>query len=62
VNGDILVKVVAIISLASICVAALMKGIDSVLVGTVSAVIGGIAGYQFGKSSKGGESSGGEAG
>jgi hypothetical protein len=42
-----LVKVVAIISLTAICIVALTRGIDSVLVATVSAIIGGIAGYEF---------------
>jgi hypothetical protein len=42
-----LVKVVAIISLTAICVVALLHGIDSVLVAAVSAIIGGIAGYEF---------------
>jgi len=41
-----LVKIVAIISLAVICVFALSRGIDSVLVGSISAIIGGIAGYE----------------
>ena len=45
-----LVKVVAIVSLTAICITALMHGIDSVLVGTVSAIIGGIAGYEFRRS------------
>jgi outer membrane lipoprotein SlyB len=44
-----LVKVVAIISLTAICITALTRGIDSVLVGTVSAIIGGIAGYEIRK-------------
>jgi len=43
------VKVVAIVSLATICVVALLRGIDSALVATVSAIIGGIAGYEFRK-------------
>jgi hypothetical protein len=42
-----LVKVVAIVSLTAICITALTRGIDSVLVGTVSAIIGGIAGYEI---------------
>jgi hypothetical protein len=45
-----LVKIVAIISLTAICITALVHGIDSVLVGTVSAIIGGIAGYEVGRS------------
>jgi hypothetical protein len=42
-----LVKIVAIVSLTIICVTALSRGIDSVLVGSVSAIIGGIAGYEI---------------
>jgi hypothetical protein len=42
-----LVKIVAIISLTVICVFALIRGIDSVLVGSISAIIGGIAGYEI---------------
>jgi outer membrane lipoprotein SlyB len=41
------VKVVAIVSLTAICVVALLRGIDSALVATVSAIIGGIAGYEI---------------
>ena len=49
-----LVKITAIISLTVIVCLALVKGIDSGLVASVSAIIGGIAGYEFGrkKSSK----------
>ena len=47
-----LVKVTAIISLTIIVCVALMKGIDSGLVASVSAVIGGIAGYEFGRRRK----------
>jgi uncharacterized membrane protein required for colicin V production len=43
------VKVIAIICLTVICCFALYKGIDSTLVGTVSAIIGSIAGYEFGR-------------
>jgi hypothetical protein len=42
-----LVKIVAIVSLTIICVAALSRGIDSVLVSLISAIIGGIAGYEI---------------
>jgi hypothetical protein len=42
-----LVKVVAIVSLTIICVFALSRGIDSVLVSMVSAIIGGVAGYEI---------------
>jgi len=51
------VKVVAIICLTVICCFALYKGIDSTLIGTVSAIIGGIAGYEFGKRQKATEKS-----
>jgi membrane protein YqaA with SNARE-associated domain len=44
-----LIKITAILSLTVICSIALLKGIDSVLVGTVSAIIGGIAGYEIGR-------------
>jgi hypothetical protein len=44
-----LIKITAIISLTAIVIVALIHGIDSVLVGTVSAIIGGIAGYEFGR-------------
>ncbi|MEM4976175.1 MAG: hypothetical protein QXT64_02500 [Desulfurococcaceae archaeon] len=40
-----LAKVVAIICLTVICCVALMKDVDSALVATVAAIIGGIAGY-----------------
>ena len=43
------IKITAIISLTIIVCVALMKGIDSGLVASVSAVIGGIAGYEFGR-------------
>ena len=49
INGSTLVKLAAIVSLTVISVTALLHGIDSVLVGTVSAIIGGIAGYEFRK-------------
>jgi len=44
-----IVKLVAIVCLTVICSVALLKGIDSTLTGTVSAIIGGIAGYEFGR-------------
>ena len=49
-----LVKMTAIISLTVIVCLALIKGIDSGLTATISAIIGGVAGYEFGrkKSSK----------
>lgn len=42
-----LVKLVAIAALAIINVTALLHGIDSTLTGTICAIIGGIAGYEF---------------
>jgi len=45
---ETLVKLTAIVCLTIICVVALLHKIDSVLVGTVSAIVGGIAGYQIG--------------
>jgi hypothetical protein len=44
-----IVKIVAILCLTVICSVALLKGIDSTLTGTVSAIIGGIAGYEIGR-------------
>lgn len=46
------IKCVAIASLTIICSIALFKGIDSVLTGSICAIIGGIAGYEFGKKKK----------
>jgi len=46
---DSYVKEIAIVGLVAICCVALFKGIDSALVGTVAAIIGGIAGYEIGK-------------
>lgn len=43
------VKVAAIVSLTVICVSAIMHGVDSALVGAISAIIGGIAGYTVGR-------------
>jgi hypothetical protein len=48
-DNSIIVKLTAIVSLTIIAVFALNQGIDSVLIGTVSAIIGGIAGYEFKK-------------
>jgi hypothetical protein len=50
-----LIKITAILSLTVICGLALLRGIDSTLVGTVSAIIGGIAGYEIGKLRRGEE-------
>ena len=47
-DEDSIVKIVAIVSLTIICSVALVNGIDSVLTGTISAIIGGIAGYEVG--------------
>jgi len=44
-----IVKLTAIVCLTIICSIALVKGIDSVLVGTVASIIGGVAGYEFGR-------------
>ena len=44
---DVVVQVTAILCLTVIVVVALSHGIDSVLVSTVSAIIGGIAGYKI---------------
>ena len=47
-----IIKLTAIVCLTVICSIALLKGIDSTLIGTVSAIIGGIAGYEFGRRQK----------
>lgn len=52
VSDETVIKVTAIISLAVICSLALTKGIDSALTGTISAIIGGIAGYEVGRKRK----------
>jgi membrane protein YqaA with SNARE-associated domain len=52
VRDETLIKITAIICLTVICVVALLHRIDSVLVGMVSAVIGGIAGYELGRAFK----------
>jgi hypothetical protein len=44
-----IIKLVAIISLTTICSIALLKGIDSVLAGTICSIIGGVAGYEIGR-------------
>jgi len=49
VKDATLIKITAIVCLTVICSLALIQGIDSVLVGTVSAIIGGIAGYEIGR-------------
>jgi hypothetical protein len=46
---DMVIKVTAIVCLTVICSLALLKGIDSTLVGVVSSIIGGIAGYEIGR-------------
>ena len=47
-----IVKLVAIVCLTVICSMALYKGIDSVLTGTICSIIGGVAGYEFGRRQK----------
>ena len=49
VSDETIIKVTAIICLTIICSIALTKGIDSTLIATVSAIIGGIAGYTIKK-------------
>lgn len=44
-----IIKITAILALAAICCAALLKGVDSVIVSVISAVIGGVAGYEMKK-------------
>jgi hypothetical protein len=48
-RDETIVKVTAIVALTVICAVAVLRGIDSVLIGTVSAIIGGIAGYEIRK-------------
>jgi len=43
-----LIKIISIVSLTGIAITALLHGIDSVLTGSISAIIGGIAGYEIG--------------
>ncbi|MEM4473943.1 MAG: hypothetical protein QXY75_03050 [Candidatus Bathyarchaeia archaeon] len=47
-----LVKITAIMCLTAICITALTYKIDSALVGTIAAIIGGIAGYSIRKARK----------
>jgi hypothetical protein len=47
-----IVKLVAIVCLTVICSVALLKGIDSTLTGSICAIIGGVAGYEFGRRQK----------
>jgi len=42
------IKIIGIVSLTGIAITALLHGIDSVLTGSISAIIGGIAGYEIG--------------
>jgi len=44
-----IVKIIAIVCLTIINIVALLHGIDSTLTGTISAIIGGIAGYEIGR-------------
>jgi len=48
VSDESIVKISAIIGLTAICVVALAHGIDSVLTASISAIMGGIAGYEIG--------------
>jgi hypothetical protein len=48
VCDESIVKISAIIGLTAICIVALSRGIDSVLTASISAIIGGIAGYEIG--------------
>jgi hypothetical protein len=48
-RDETIVKITAIVSLTVICAVAVLRGIDSALIGTVSAIIGGIAGYEIRK-------------
>jgi hypothetical protein len=45
VSNDDIIKIVAIVALTVINVTALMNGIDTILTSTITAIIGGIAGY-----------------
>jgi len=45
-RNDVIVKITAIICLTIINCVALINNIDSVLVSIISAIIGGIAGYE----------------
>ncbi len=48
-KDETIVKIIAIISLTTINITALLHGIDSTLTGTICAIIGGIAGYEIRK-------------
>jgi len=48
-EDEVLVKVAAVCCLSVIAVAALAKGVDSALTGTICAIVGGVAGYQIRK-------------
>jgi uncharacterized membrane protein required for colicin V production len=48
-RDETIVKVTAIVALTVICAIAVLHGIDSAMIATVSAIIGGIAGYEFHK-------------
>jgi hypothetical protein len=52
-----IIKIFAIACLTTICCVALLKGIDSTLTGSICAIIGGVAGYEFGKRRSEGDSS-----
>jgi hypothetical protein len=45
VSDDVIIKIVAIVALTVINVTALLSGIDTILTSTITAIIGGIAGY-----------------
>jgi hypothetical protein len=45
-RDETIIKVTAITALTTICIVALTRGIDSVLLSIISAIIGGIAGYE----------------
>jgi len=44
-----IVKIVSIIALCIIGSLCIIKNIDSVIISTISAIIGGVAGYEFGR-------------
>lgn len=46
---ETVVKITAVLCLTGIGIAALSQGIDSVLISAISAIIGGIAGYEIGR-------------
>jgi len=46
-NDETIIKITAIVSLTAICIVSLTHGINSALTATVSAIIGGIAGYEI---------------